>query len=86
MSWRQSTSALATTAATSRALNVDVAEPDVRAACDKHGLAISAIEALLSGGTRVVMVNSAGAERLRALYKKKMLDGPVVRTRWVANR
>lgn len=86
MSWRQSTSALRTEAATSRAVNVDASEADVRAICTRHGHAISAIETLLSGGTRVVMVNSDGADRIRTSFKSKILTGDVKRTRWVANR
>lgn len=86
MSWRQSTSALRTEVATSRAVNVDASEADVRAVCTKSGDQISAIETLLSGGTRVVMVNADGAARVRASFKSKLLTGDVKRTRWVANR
>ena len=86
MSWRQSESALRSETAVSRAINLNVEIADVRAACEKRGIAVSAIEALLSGGTRVVLVNAEGAEKVRSLYKTKLLDGPVTRTRWVANR
>ena len=86
MSWRQSTSALRTETTRSRAVNVDASEADVRAVCTRHNHAISAIETLLSGGTRVVMVNSDGADRIRTSFKSKLLTGEVSRTRWVANR
>ena len=86
MSWRQSTSALRGEAGTSRAVNIDASEADVRALCVKHNHAISAIETLLSGGTRVVMVNATGADRVRTGFKSKLLTGEVKRTRWVANR
>lgn len=86
MSWRQSTSALRDESATSRAINIDASEADVRAACAKQDAAISAIEPLASGGTRVVLVNGDGAARVRNSFKTKLLTGPVVRTRWVANR
>ena len=86
MSWRQSTSALRTETATSRAVNIDASEADVRAICSKHKIEISAIETLLSGGTRVVMVNSDGADRIRASFRGKLITGEVKRTRWVANR
>ena len=86
MSWRQSTSALRTETATSRAVNVNATETEVRAICVKHGHAISAIETLLSGGTRVVMVNTDGANRIRSAFKNNILSGEIKRTRWVANR
>lgn len=86
MSWRQSTSALRDEVATTRAVNVGVSVAEIRSACEKDGMIISAIEALLSGGTRVVMTNLADADRVRAMFKPKLLDGEVRRTRWVANR
>lgn len=75
-----------TETSSSRAVNVDASEADVRAICTKHKVEISAIETLLSGGTRVVMVNSEGADRIRASFKTRILTGEVKRTRWVANR
>jgi len=86
MSWRTSTSAVDNAMRPSRAVNVNASEADVRSICLRHGLAISAIETLLSGGTRVVMVNGAGAQRIRTSFKSKLLTGEVQRTRWVANR
>ncbi len=86
MSWRQSTSAIRNEHPTSRGVNIDASEADVRAICAKHGHEISAIETLLSGGTRVVMVNSAGADRVRSSFKSQLINGEVQRTRWVANR
>jgi hypothetical protein len=86
MSWRQSTSAMRTEAASSRAVNVDATEAEVRAICTKHNVAISAIETLLSGGTRVVMVNSARANRIRASFKSKLLTNDAQRTPWASAR
>lgn len=86
MSWRTSTSALRTEVRVSRAVNVDASEDDIRAVCTKHGVEISAIETLLSGGTRVVTTSAAGADRIRTSFKSKLLTGEVRRTRWVANR
>ncbi len=86
MSWRQSASATGTGTQASRAMNIDASEADVRALCAKHDLGISAIEPLVSGGTRVVMVSLAAADRVRTAFARKLLTGPVQRTRWVANR
>ena len=42
----------------SRAININAAQDHVIATCAKREVAISAIEALQSGGTRVVMTNA----------------------------
>ncbi len=85
MSWR-STAPASTEVPTSRALNIDADRTAIEAACTKRSIEISAIEPLLSGGTRVVLVNSDGAAKLRTAFKSKLLVGPTTRTRWVANR
>lgn len=69
----------------SRAMNVDASAADVTALCAKHRAGISAIEPLLSGGTRLVMLNGDDAETMRKAFGKKLIDGAVVRTRWVRN-
>lgn len=84
MNWRTSSSALRDEAATSRALNLTVDEAEVRAQCTKHDLPISAIEELLSGGTRVVMMNGDDAATLRKVFKTKLLTGQVERHAWSA--
>lgn len=86
MSWRQSTSAIRVGTEGSRAINIDATEADVRTICVKHGVAISAIETLPSGGTRVVLLNSEAAERIRTSFKAKLLKGKVIRTRWMPRR
>lgn len=48
--------------------------------CVKHGIDISVIEPLQSGGTRVVLRTSDGAADLRRRMGKQLLDGPVVRS------
>lgn len=68
---------------TSRALHVSVSSAEVMAMCAKHKCTISAIEALASGGTRVVMMNGDDAAVIRKAYGKKVLSGPVTRTRWL---
>ncbi|MBH1999077.1 MAG: hypothetical protein I8H96_08025 [Sphingomonadaceae bacterium] len=64
----------------SRVINLNAAVSEVQTLCDRHKLAISTIEELTSGGTRVVMLNPDGAERMRVLMKGKMIDSPVVRS------
>ena len=68
-----------------RAMNVDLDEAVVRSrACD-HDAAISAIEVLHSGGTRVVFVKPGDADRMRDVFSGSIIDGTVVRTKWVRN-
>ena len=64
----------------SRAINVNVAQKDVVSLCKKHGLTVSAIESLASGGTRVVMMNGDAADTARKVFGKKVIDGEVKRT------
>lgn len=65
----------------SRALNVSARQAAVRVSAAKHAAPISAIETILSGGTRVVFMNIADAERMRHVFRNRMLTGAVVRTR-----
>lgn len=64
----------------SRAININAPIDDVTALCTRHSIAISTIEALQSGGTRVVLVNPDGAAQLRDLMKTKIITTPVVRS------
>jgi hypothetical protein len=70
----------------SRALNINVTEADITAACTSAGIAISAIERLVSGGTRVVFNNSVDAAAMKRTYKAKLLTGPVTRAQTRLNR
>ncbi|MGE4322566.1 MAG: hypothetical protein AB7E60_05995 [Sphingobium sp.] len=64
----------------SRAVNV-LATPDaVRATCAKHAFRISSLEALVSGGARVVMLDPRDADAFRTLMKRKLIDGAVERS------
>lgn len=63
----------------SRALNINATQAHVIAACGKRNIPISAIEALHSGGTRVVMVNAADTATIAKLYGSKVIAGPVQR-------
>lgn len=51
--------------------------------CADNNATVSAIEDLISGGTRVVLMNGDDAAVIRRVYKSKVMSGPVVRTRWV---
>jgi hypothetical protein len=69
----------------SRALNVDAAHDHVVATCARLKTPVSAIEPLLSGGTRVVMMNADDAALVAKSYGRKVMSGPVKRTLWVRN-
>jgi hypothetical protein len=64
----------------SRAINLNAPLDDVTALCARHAIAISTIEPLSSGGTRVVLINPDGADRIRTLMKTKIITTPVVRS------
>jgi hypothetical protein len=86
MSWRQSGSAMRDEVPSSRAINLSASEAEVRAECAKQDLPISAIETLLSGGTRVVMMDGDAAAMMRKAFKKQILTGPVNRLAWSSAR
>lgn len=64
----------------SRALNVNATQAHVIALCAKSKIAISAIETLSSGGTRVVMNNADDTAAIAKAYGTKVISGPVQRT------
>lgn len=70
----------------SRAMNVNMDQADVIARCAKNKAAISAIEPLVSGGTRVVLVNADDAAVMRAAFGSKLIDGVVSRTKWISSQ
>ena len=63
----------------SRAMNISLPEPEVRAACDNAAIAISAIEVLPSGGTHLVCKTIEGADDARKKFKKNLIEGRVKR-------
>ena len=69
----------------SRAINIAADRAHVLATCLAKKATVSAVEDLLSGGTRVVLMNGDAAALVRRAYGKKVIDGPVTRTRWVRN-
>jgi hypothetical protein len=64
----------------SRALNIKATPDHIQANCAKRSLQITAIEALPSGGTRVVMSNSEASLALAKVYGSKVITGAVTRT------
>lgn len=63
----------------SRAINLDAAEAHVRDTCAKHNAAITALEPLRSGGTRVVFKNADDAAIVAKAYGAKVITGAVER-------
>ncbi len=68
-----------------RSMNVTLDQKTVRSHAERHKAPISAIETILSGGTRVVFMNMPDAERMRGVFSARLIKGDVVRTRWVRN-
>ncbi|WP_375195880.1 hypothetical protein [Sphingobium sp.] len=64
----------------SRVVNVQAAMDVIQAMCAKHAFRISAVETLVSGGTRVVMLDPRDAEAFRTLMKGKLIEGTVKRS------
>lgn len=63
----------------SRAINIKATPEHIRATCAKRNLQITAIETLVSGGTRVVMSNGLASSTLATVYKSKVIGGVVER-------
>lgn len=64
----------------SRAVNINATRDHVVAACAKRRISISAIEALHSGGTRVVLNNADDTAVIAKAYGSKVIRGAVTRT------
>ena len=62
-----------------RAINVQASVAEVTASCRKQGATISAIETLVSGGTRVVLTNMEGTDKMRGVFGRKVIAGEVRR-------
>ena len=70
----------------SRAMNITLTEDETVAVCAKAGVAISAIEALPDGGTRLVCARSDDAEVIRRKLAGHMIAGAVRRYRFYSLR
>ena len=66
----------------SRAININAPSSEIMATAAKLGVAISAIETLDSGGTRVILMNEEGAASVAKAYGKRIIEGDVTRTPW----
>lgn len=64
----------------SRAVSINATVPALKTLCQDHALRISTIEPLLSGGSRVVMLDPRDADRVRVLMKGKLITGTIVRS------
>ena len=64
----------------SRAINIKATKDHVIATCARRKVPISAIEALVSGGTRVVMNNASDTALIAKAYGSKVITGVVTRT------
>jgi hypothetical protein len=62
-----------------RAMNIKLPEPDVRAICASQSIRISAIETLPSGGTHLVCTTIEDADEARRKFKKNLIEGRVKR-------
>lgn len=61
-------------------MNVTDSVATVTQVCNQLGLRISAIETLVSGGTRVVCASSNDAATLKRKLQSKVIAGPVKRS------
>ncbi len=64
----------------SRAINVKETVATVLAKCKSQQVDVSAIEALVSGGTRVVLSRPDDADTMRKIFRGKIIEGTVRRT------
>ena len=64
----------------SRALCVTLHIDEVMAVCARKKVAISTVEPLHAGGTRLVLINSHDAAVMGRVFAGKMITGDVVRT------
>lgn len=64
----------------SRVVNVWATPDVIKATCTQHAFKISALEALVSGGARVVMADPRDADAFRVIMKDKLIGGAVTRS------
>jgi hypothetical protein len=70
----------------SRAFNLSMTEADVVKHCADKKIAVSVIEALPGGGTRLVTMNGHGAAQIQAKLKTRIILGEVRREQFVRRR
>lgn len=64
----------------SRAINTSASLAEIEKICATNDFRISTIEALASGGSRVVLLDGRDAEQVRLLLKTQILTGEVKRS------
>lgn len=64
----------------SRVIHIDQSPSAIEALCAKHMFRMSTVEPLLSGGSRVVLLDPRDAEALRVIMKHKLILGEVKRS------
>ena len=67
-------------------MNLSMSERDVLDRCHAAGVEVSALELLPSGGVRLVCMSSAGADLVRSLLSKKLIQGNVLRQKFRPSR
>lgn len=70
----------------SRAININAAVPAVTAMCARHKADVSAMEALPSGATRVVLRTIAEADAIRHAFRTKLLPVQTARFSYWTSR
>jgi hypothetical protein len=70
----------------SRAFNLSMTEADVIKHCADKSIAVSVIEPLPGGGTRLVTMNGHGAAQIQAKLKTRIIQGEVRREQFVRRR
>jgi len=65
----------------SRAMQLAMSESEVLALCSSHRVAVSAIEALPGGGTRLVCCSASGADLIRQKAKSKLVASEQARAK-----
>ena len=64
----------------SRVINIWATPDVIQAACTQHAFRISSLEALVSGGARVVLADPLDADAFRVIMKDKLIEGAVTRS------
>jgi hypothetical protein len=69
-----------------RVVNLKLSMNEARDQCAKNDIGISALEALPSGGVRLVCMSGDGAEQLRRVLKSKLIKGEAPRANHAPER
>ncbi len=70
----------------SRAINLALTEAEVVKHCASRSIAISALEPLPCGGTRLVCSSGSGAEEVEAKLRRHIIKGDVQRSAYRPRR